>query len=99
MGSYRLHMAPLSPVPIGTGESCEPTRYVIGDKVPHGFDAGRWPASLHQLLIRIEAVSQLVQEKLRDPLLQPIARATRMGAGNEAHVAAALGDFQVDKGR
>ncbi len=38
--SYRLHITPLSPVHIGTGESYEPTNYVIDDGVLHEFDTG-----------------------------------------------------------
>lgn len=38
--SYRLHITPLSPVHIGTGESYEPTSYVIEDGVLHEFDTG-----------------------------------------------------------
>lgn len=37
---YRLHITPLSPVHIGTGESYEPTNYVIEDEVLHEFDTG-----------------------------------------------------------
>lgn len=38
--SYRLLITPLSPVHIGTGESYEPTNYVIEDGVLHEFDTG-----------------------------------------------------------
>lgn len=38
--SYRLLITPLSPVHIGTGESFEPTDYVIEDGVLHEFDTG-----------------------------------------------------------
>lgn len=38
--SYRLHITPLSPIHIGTGESYEPTNYVIEDGVLHEFDTG-----------------------------------------------------------
>jgi CRISPR-associated protein Csm5 len=37
---YRLHITPLSPVHIGTGESYEPTHYVIEDGILHEFDSG-----------------------------------------------------------
>lgn len=37
--SYRLHITPLSPLHIGTGESYEPTHYVIEDGVLHEFDS------------------------------------------------------------
>lgn len=36
--SYRLLITPLSPIHIGTGESYEPTNYVIQDGVLHEFD-------------------------------------------------------------
>jgi CRISPR-associated protein Csm5 len=38
--SYRLYITPLSPIHIGTGESYEPTNYVIDDGVLHEFDTG-----------------------------------------------------------
>lgn len=38
--SYRLHITPLSPVHIGTGQSYEPTNYVIEDGILHEFDTG-----------------------------------------------------------
>ncbi|WP_198321514.1 MULTISPECIES: RAMP superfamily CRISPR-associated protein [Methylococcus] len=38
--SYRLHITPLSPIHIGTGESYEPTHYVIEDDLLHEFDSG-----------------------------------------------------------
>lgn len=38
--SYRMHITPLSPVHVGTGESYEPTNYVIEDGVLHEFDTG-----------------------------------------------------------
>jgi CRISPR-associated protein Csm5 len=38
--SYRLHITPLSPVHIGTGQSYEPTNYVIDDGILHEFDTG-----------------------------------------------------------
>lgn len=38
--AYRLHITPLSPVHVGTGESYEPTNYVIEDGVLHEFDTG-----------------------------------------------------------
>lgn len=37
---YRLHITPLSPIHIGTGESYEPTNYIIEDDVLHEFDTG-----------------------------------------------------------
>ncbi len=40
LSCYRLHITPLSPVHIGTGESYEPTNYVIEDGVLHEFDTG-----------------------------------------------------------
>ncbi len=36
--SYRMLITPLSPVHIGTGESYEPTNYVIEDGILHEFD-------------------------------------------------------------
>jgi len=38
--SYRMYITPLSPIHIGTGESYEPTNYVIEDGVLHEFDTG-----------------------------------------------------------
>ena len=38
--SYRLLITPLSPIHIGTGESFEPTQYVIDDEVLFEFDTG-----------------------------------------------------------
>lgn len=38
--SYRMLITPLSPVHIGTGESYEPTNYVIEDGTLHEFDTG-----------------------------------------------------------
>ena len=40
LASYRLLMTPLSPIHIGTGESYEPTNYVIEDEVLYEFDTG-----------------------------------------------------------
>lgn len=37
---FRLLITPLSPVHVGTGESYEPTNYVIEDGVLHEFDTG-----------------------------------------------------------
>lgn len=37
---YRMLITPLSPIHIGTGESYEPTNYVIEDGVLHEFDTG-----------------------------------------------------------
>lgn len=38
--SYKLHITPLSPVHIGTGDSYDPTQYVIDGEVLHEFDTG-----------------------------------------------------------
>jgi len=38
--SYRMLITPLSPVHVGTGESYEPTNYVIEDGMLHEFDTG-----------------------------------------------------------
>lgn len=38
--SYRMLITPLSPIHVGTGESYEPTNYVIEDGVLHEFDTG-----------------------------------------------------------
>ncbi len=38
--SYRLSITPLSPIHIGTGESYEPTNYVIDEGVLYEFDTG-----------------------------------------------------------
>lgn len=40
LDSYRLLITPLSPIHLGTGESYEPTNYVIDDGVLHEFDTG-----------------------------------------------------------
>lgn len=40
LDTYRLHLTPLSPLHVGTGESYEPTNYVIEDDVLHEFDTG-----------------------------------------------------------
>ncbi len=40
LDSYRLLITPLSPIHIGTGESYEPTNYVIEDGVLYEFDTG-----------------------------------------------------------
>ena len=40
LASYRLLITPLSPIHIGTGESYEPTNYVIEDDVLYEFDTG-----------------------------------------------------------
>ena len=46
--SYRLLITPLSPVHVGTGESYEPTNYVIDDGVLHEFDTGAVMAALSE---------------------------------------------------
>ncbi|MFN3630150.1 MAG: hypothetical protein ACK4XK_08890 [Casimicrobiaceae bacterium] len=55
--SYRLHITPLSPIHIGTGESYEPTNYVIDDGILHEFDTGAtvaaWSASERKALLDI----------------------------------------------
>ena len=38
--SYRLLITPLSPVHVGTGDTYEPTNYVIEDDALHEFDPG-----------------------------------------------------------
>jgi CRISPR-associated protein Csm5 len=53
--AYKLLLTPLSPVHIGTGESYEPTNYVIEDGVLHEFDTG--------------AVTQIMTSVDRDKLL------------------------------
>jgi CRISPR-associated protein Csm5 len=40
LNAYRLHITSLSPIHIGTGDSYEPTNYVIEDGVLHEFDTG-----------------------------------------------------------
>ena len=44
--SYRMFITPLSPIHFGTGESYEPTNYVIEDGVLHEFDTGAVMAAL-----------------------------------------------------
>lgn len=46
--SYRMLITPLSPIHIGTGESYEPTNYVIEDGVLHEFDTGAAMAALSE---------------------------------------------------
>jgi CRISPR-associated protein Csm5 len=46
LATYRLLITPLSPVHIGTGESYEPTNYVIDAGVLHEFDTGAAMAAL-----------------------------------------------------
>lgn len=43
---YRLHLTPLAPIHVGTGESYEPTNYVIEEGVLHEFDTGAAVAAL-----------------------------------------------------
>jgi CRISPR-associated protein Csm5 len=45
--SYRLLITPLSPIHIGTGESFEPTQYVIEDEVLFEFDTGAAIAAIN----------------------------------------------------
>lgn len=40
LNHYRLHITPLSPIHIGTGDSYDPTQYVIEDGVLYEFDTG-----------------------------------------------------------
>ena len=51
IASYRMHITPLSPIHVGTGESYEPTNYVIEDGVLHEFDTGAVMAALSASLI------------------------------------------------
>jgi CRISPR-associated protein Csm5 len=44
--SYRLLMTPLSPIHIGTGDSYEPTNYVIEEELLHEFDTGEAVAAM-----------------------------------------------------
>jgi CRISPR-associated protein Csm5 len=44
--SYRMLITPLSPIHVGTGESYEPTNYVIEEGVLHEFDTGAVMAAL-----------------------------------------------------
>jgi CRISPR-associated protein Csm5 len=44
--SYRLLMTPLSPIHIGTGDSYEPTNYVIEEDLLHEFDTGAVMAAM-----------------------------------------------------
>ncbi len=44
--SYKMLITPLSPIHIGTGESYEPTNYVIEDNALHEFDTGAVMAAL-----------------------------------------------------
>ncbi len=46
--SYRMLITPLSPIHVGTGESYEPTNYVIEDGVLHEFDTGAVMAALSE---------------------------------------------------
>ncbi|HXH02920.1 MAG TPA: RAMP superfamily CRISPR-associated protein [Candidatus Competibacteraceae bacterium] len=58
--SYDLLITPLSPVHIGTGESYEPTNYVIEDDTLHEFDTGE--------------VVELLSKADKDALLQAVDR-------------------------
>ncbi|QWF71553.1 hypothetical protein KEF85_03470 [Methylomonas paludis] len=44
--NYTLHYTPLSPIHIGTGDSYEPTNYVIDDQCLYEFDSGGALAAL-----------------------------------------------------
>ena len=94
--SYRLLITPLSPVHIGTGESYEPTNYVIDDGVLHEFDTGAVMAALSEkdrtelLAIgnrrpdrtMIEALQRYFYER-RLPLMALAQRRTPVVAGVE----------------
>jgi len=80
--SYRLLITPLSPIHVGTGESYEPTNYVIEDGVLHEFDTGAVMAALsaadRKILLEIgnrrpdagmiEALQRFFHER-REPLM------------------------------
>lgn len=46
LDAYQLLFTPISPIHIGTGESYEPTNYVIEDGILHEFDTGAVMAAL-----------------------------------------------------
>lgn len=48
IASYRMLITPLAPIHVGTGESYEPTNYVIEDGVLHEFDTGAAMAALSE---------------------------------------------------
>jgi CRISPR-associated protein Csm5 len=94
--SYRLFITPLSPVHIGTGESYEPTNYVIDDGVLHEFDTGAVMATLSDVdrktlleignrrpdKAMIEALQRYFYER-RLPLMAVAQRRTPVVAGVE----------------
>lgn len=63
--AYRLHITPLSPVHIGTGESYEPTHYVIEEGALHEFDTGAAMAAMleadREELLRIASAKPNLQ--------------------------------------
>ena len=93
---YRLLITPLSPVHIGTGESYEPTNYVIDDGVLHEFDTGAVMATLSDVdrktlleignrrpdKAMIEALQRYFYER-RLPLMAVAQRRTPVVAGVE----------------
>ena len=61
--SVNLHITPLSPVHIGTGEDYEPTNYVMEDGALFAFDS--------------DMVSRVLTEKQRKDLLEMVSKPTR----------------------
>ena len=63
--SVNLHITPLSPVHIGTGEDYEPTNYVMEDGALFAFDS--------------DIASRVLTEKQRKDLLDMVSKPTRRG--------------------
>ncbi|CAK0766221.1 CRISPR-associated protein Csm5 [Gammaproteobacteria bacterium] len=86
--SYRLLITPLSPIHVGTGESYEPTNYVIEDGVLHEFDTGAAMSAMTQAdrdallgitnrapnTEMIKALQQFFHERRRPLMAHAIAR-------------------------
>lgn len=63
--SCRMHITPLSPTHVGTGESYEPTNSVIEDNLLHGFDTGAVMAALSDAELAACAYELGLLERLR----------------------------------
>lgn len=69
---YRLHITPLSPVHIGTGESYEPTNYVIENGILHEFDTG---SVVDALTVKDrEALLAIANRKPNEEMLKALQR-------------------------
>ncbi|MEF3193055.1 MAG: CRISPR-associated protein Csm5 [Halothiobacillaceae bacterium] len=70
--SYRMLITPLSPVHVGTGESYEPTNYVIEDGVLHEFDTGATIAALSA--VDREELLRIANGKPNTEMIQALQR-------------------------